>query len=131
VSGFSSWVVGARIRGASWQAGLGDALLAFSVHVPSRGEAYWKQVNKLLDEIGRMAGRREVIIGGDFNVTVSNWTGSERPVSEQELAIQMRLADEFGFHRRLSRDHSQAGALVVQAIYRRARTGWPAAVSAF
>jgi exonuclease III len=96
VPGFSGWVVGAEIEGTSWQAGFCDSLLAFSVHAPSRAEAYWKQVNKLLDEISRIAGRREIIIGGDFNLTVSNWTGSERPVSKQDLAIQARLADEFG-----------------------------------
>jgi exonuclease III len=96
VSGFSGWVVGAKIEGASWQAGFCDSVMAFSVHAPSRAEAYWKQVNKLLDKISRIAGRWEIIIGGDFNLTVSNRTGSERPVSRQALAIQMRLADEFG-----------------------------------
>lgn len=96
VSGFAGWVVGAAITGASWQAGLCDSLVAFSVHAPSRGESYGKQVNKLLDAIRRIAGRREILVGGDFNLTVSNWNGSERPVRKQELAIQTRLADDFG-----------------------------------
>ncbi len=55
VPGFSGWVVGAKIKGACWQVGLCDSLMAFSVHAPSRGEAYWKQVNKLLDEISRIS----------------------------------------------------------------------------
>src|SRR5438874_2461253 len=46
VAGFSGWAVGAEISGASWQAGVVDPLLSFSVHEPSKGEAYWKQVNK-------------------------------------------------------------------------------------
>lgn len=96
VPGFSGWVVGAEIRGAMWQAILGDSTLAFSVHAPKRRETYAKQVNKLLDEIKRIAADREVIIGGDFNLTVSSWRGSERPVCKQDLAIQARLADEFG-----------------------------------
>jgi exonuclease III len=96
VSGFSGWVVGADISGASWQSGFCDSIRAFSVHVPSRAESYSKQVNKVLDEIGRIAGRREIIVGGDFNVTVSNWSGSDRPVSKRDLAIQARLAEEFG-----------------------------------
>lgn len=96
VSGFPGWVVGARINGAAWQAKFADPLLAFSVHVPSRREAYWKQVNRVLDEISRVSGRRKVVIGGDFNIAVSNRCGSERPVTKQELAIQARLADEFG-----------------------------------
>lgn len=50
----------------------------------------------ILDEIKKVAEGREIIIGGDFNLTVSNWAGSERPVSKQYLAIQARLADEFG-----------------------------------
>lgn len=96
VPGFSGWVVGAEISGASWQAASSDTLMAFSVHAPSRAESYSKQVDKLLDEISRIAGCREILIGGDFNLTVSNLCGSERPVSKQDLAIQTRLADEFG-----------------------------------
>jgi endonuclease/exonuclease/phosphatase family metal-dependent hydrolase len=96
VPGFAGWVVGAEIRGASWQKGLCDSILAFSVHAPSRSESYAKQVNKLLDEIKRITGGEEVILGGDFNLTVSYWSGSDRPVSKQDLAIQKRLAEEFG-----------------------------------
>jgi len=49
----------------------------------------------LLDEIKAVAGRREVVIGGDFNVTVSHWSGPERPTCKQDSAIQARLAEEF------------------------------------
>lgn len=93
---FAGWVIGAEISRASWQSGITDPLLAFSVHAPSRGEAYWKQVNKLLDEIKKVATGREVVIGGDFNLTVSHWPGPERPTCKQDLAIQARLAEEFG-----------------------------------
>jgi hypothetical protein len=96
VPDFAGWVVGAEIIGASWQAWITDPLLAFSVHAPSKGEAYWKQVNKLLDQIKMVAAGRDVVIGGDFNLTVSHWLGPERPISKQDLAIQARLADEFG-----------------------------------
>jgi endonuclease/exonuclease/phosphatase family metal-dependent hydrolase len=70
--------------------------MVFSIHAPSRGESYSKQVNKLLDEIGRIAIGSEIIIGGDFNLTVSNSVESERSVKQRDLAIQARLADEFG-----------------------------------
>jgi endonuclease/exonuclease/phosphatase family metal-dependent hydrolase len=96
VPGFAGWVVGAEISGASWQAGLADPLLAFSVHAPSKGESYPRQVNQLLDRVRKVAGGREVVIGGDFNLTVSHWPGPERPTGKQDLAIQARLADEFG-----------------------------------
>jgi hypothetical protein len=59
VPNFSGWVVGAEISGASWQVRMADPLLAFSVHAPSKGEAYWKQVNKLLDEIKKVAAGRQ------------------------------------------------------------------------
>jgi exonuclease III len=96
VPNFTGWVVGAKIIRASWQAGSADPLLAFSVHAPSKGEAYWKQVNKLLDEIKKVAGRREIVIGGDFNIAVSHWPGPERPTCKQDSMIQVRLAEEFG-----------------------------------
>ena len=96
VPGFSGWVVGAEISAAAWQIGLCDSVLAFSVHAPRRGESYQRQVNKLLDEIRQIAGRREIIIGGDFNLLVSSPCKLDRPASKQDLAIQNRLADEFG-----------------------------------
>jgi endonuclease/exonuclease/phosphatase family metal-dependent hydrolase len=96
VPGFSGWVVGAEISGASWQAGTAGPLLAFSVHAPSGMGGYPKQVNKLLDEIKKVAGGREVVIGGDFNLTVSHFPGSERPTPKQDLAIQARLSNAFG-----------------------------------
>jgi len=96
VPGFTGWVVGAEISGATRQAGLCDPILAFSVHAPSRAESYSRQVNKLLDQIKTISDGRDIIIGGDFNLSVSHWSGSERPSSKQDLAIQARLADEFG-----------------------------------
>lgn len=96
VPDYSGWVVGAEISGASWQTGIADPLLAFSVHAPSGAGAYSKVVNKLLDQIKKVARGREVVIGGDFNLTVSHWPGPERPTCKQDIAIQARLADEFG-----------------------------------
>jgi endonuclease/exonuclease/phosphatase family metal-dependent hydrolase len=68
----------------------------FSIHAPCRAESYSKQVNKLLNEIGRIALSRQIILGGDFNLTISRPVDPDRPVSMQDLAIQSRLADEFG-----------------------------------
>jgi endonuclease/exonuclease/phosphatase family metal-dependent hydrolase len=96
VPGFAGWVIGAEIAGASWQRGGGDSLLAFSLHAPSRNQSYARQVNQILDEVARIASGRDVVIGGDFNLTVSHFAGSERAVSKQDLAIQSRLAEEFG-----------------------------------
>lgn len=93
VPGYSGWVVGAEITEASWHA---DPLFVFSVHAPPLKGSYSKSVNKILDEIKKIVKDRDVVIGGDFNLTVSHWPGSERPVKKQNLAIQARLADEFG-----------------------------------
>lgn len=94
---FTGWVVGAEICGASWQHSPDCCILAFSVHAPTRAERnYPKQVNKLLDEIGRISRGRDIVIGGDFNLTVSRLSDSERPLSKEVLKIQARLAEEFG-----------------------------------
>ena len=53
-------------------------------------------MTRLLDRIGKVARGREVVIGGDFNISVSHAPGSWRPTRKGELAIQARLADEFG-----------------------------------
>ena len=52
--------------------------------------------NVLMDEIRELAAGRAVVIGGDFNVPVGHSPGPARPTSKQEVAIQARLADEFG-----------------------------------
>jgi len=96
VPGFTGWVVGSEISGTTWPNDRCDPLCVFSIHAPSGLGSYSKQVNKLLDEINRIADQRDILIGGDFNLTVSHWCGSERPVSNQDLAIQRRLSDEFG-----------------------------------
>jgi hypothetical protein len=139
VPGFTGWVVGAAISGASWRAGVADPLLAFSVHAPSRKESYQKQVNKLLDEIKKVARGRDVVIGGDFNLTVSRWPGPERPTCKQDLVIQARLADEFGLlncwqaanpgqplHQTLrwTNDPPRPTTATASSCRRRGRTGW-------
>jgi hypothetical protein len=96
VPGFAGWVVGAEIHDAAWQKGFADPLLAFSIHAPTGGESYFREVNKLLDGIAKLTQGCNIILGGDFNLTISHWSGSERAVSKQDLAIQARLHDEFG-----------------------------------
>jgi hypothetical protein len=95
VPGFPGWVVGAEISGAAWQSGRSEATCVFSIHAPSRVGSYSKQVNKLLDAIGQVAAGREIILGGDFNLTISPGLETDRPVSKADRAIQARLADEF------------------------------------
>ena len=93
VPGFAGWIVGAEICGANWQISQSDTTLVFSIHAPSRGESYSNQVNKLLVELVRIANGREIIVGGDFNLTVSNSVESERSVKQRDLAIQAKLTE--------------------------------------
>ena len=39
----------------------------------------------MLDEIGRIANGGEIIVGGDFNLTVSSSEETERPLSKKRL----------------------------------------------
>lgn len=96
VPNFGGWVVGAEICGATWQDPIDDPLLVFSVHAPPPGGSYVKQVNRLLDEIGRVAVGRDTLIGGDFNIGVSHWSRTTRPAGKGDLGVQARLRDEFG-----------------------------------
>jgi exonuclease III len=73
VSGYPGWVVGAEINGATWSA---DPLFVFSIHAPPLKGSYSKSVNMILDEIKRVVKDREFVMGGDFNLSVSNWPGS-------------------------------------------------------
>lgn len=95
IPSFNGWVVGAELTEASWQHE-GESIFVFSIHAPGGQGGYAGQVNQILDEIGKIANGRETILGGDFNLSVSHWPESQIPTSKRDLAIQARLADEFG-----------------------------------
>lgn len=95
VPGFSGWVVGARICKASWQGKSVPSFLAFSVHAPAGKGGYWGQVNRLLDAIQQVSQGHDIVIGGDFNILVSQHPENERSVRRQEIAIHQRLSEEF------------------------------------
>jgi exonuclease III len=96
VPDFDGWVVGAEVHDAEWLQDAATPLLVFSVHAPKRESTYSAQVNRILDEIGKLRSGRDVIIGGDFNLTVSERHESEKPTDKINLEIQRRLRDEFG-----------------------------------
>ena len=54
-------------------------IVVFSVHAPTGQGTYHKVVNQILDEVSRTANGRDVIIGGDFNLTISPRHPSEKP----------------------------------------------------
>ena len=57
---------------------------------------YQRAVNKILDRIVELSAGREVVLGGDFNLTISEPLDSGEPASKQDAAIQARLRDELG-----------------------------------
>lgn len=93
---FHGHVVGVEVTGAVWPDGTDGPLRAFSVHAPARG-VYQRAVNEILDMIAGHAGGAALVIGGDFNLTISARLDTEaRRTSVADLAIQRRLRDEFG-----------------------------------
>ena len=92
------WVVGAEVRDLAWHPASPGPLCVFSIHAPTRvSRDYEGEVNAALDAIASLATGHAVIIGGDFNVTVSARHGAEeRRNTLGERAIHRRLRDEFG-----------------------------------
>ena len=59
--------------------------------------SYQKVVNEMLDGLLAFRKDAEIVIGGDFNLTVSQrHTSEERTTSNADRKIQTRLRDEFG-----------------------------------
>lgn len=68
---FTGWVTGVEIRNFGWPLPPQQSLHVYSVHAPSVGSSYVKQVNLILDGIKAQAPVDAlVIIGGDFNMTL-------------------------------------------------------------
>lgn len=89
-------VVGVEVDGSSFPACEGRTLRIFSIHAPGRG-SYQRAVNSILDMIGENRGGGDLVIGGDFNLTVGERLATEHlRTSKAELAILARLQDEFG-----------------------------------
>ncbi|MEQ8788810.1 MAG: hypothetical protein RIC55_21035 [Pirellulaceae bacterium] len=93
---YRGWVVGVEIDDFR----LGDTsskLRVFSIHAPTAKESYQRAVNSILDMIREERGGCDIVIGGDFNLTISEpGEGDQVEVKKPDLAIQARLRDEFG-----------------------------------
>jgi hypothetical protein len=66
---FHGHVVGVEVDGSVFSVSEGRPLRIFSVHAPDRG-GYQRAVNSILDMIGGYRGDGDLIIGGDFNLSV-------------------------------------------------------------
>ena len=93
---FHGHVVGVEVDGSAFPISKGRPLRIFSVHAPDRG-GYQRAVNSILDMIGSNRGDGDLVIGGDFNLTVGERHETEElKTSKDDLAILARLRDEFG-----------------------------------
>lgn len=93
---FRGHVVGVDVDGLAFAISDGRPLRIFSVHAPDRG-GYQRAVNSILTMIGDNRGDGDVVIGGDFNLTVGERLETEElQTSKTDLAILARPRDEFG-----------------------------------
>lgn len=91
------WVTAADVTGLLWYPGT-QPLRIFSVHTPTRTPRnYPQEMNQIIDVIISKSVGYDIIVGGDFNITIS--ASSEHPSNMQErleAAIQQRMHHELG-----------------------------------
>ncbi len=94
--GFKGWVTGAEVRRPVRPDGSSETFLAFSLHAPDKPGGYANAVLKILDDIRNVARGHDIVIGGDFNLSLLP-SPHEKPANKRMNSIvRARLADEFG-----------------------------------
>jgi endonuclease/exonuclease/phosphatase family metal-dependent hydrolase len=92
---FDGWVVGGEVNGSRLVNG--RPLRIFSIHGPAGQHGYIRTMHAILDLIGRLSPRADLVLGGDFNVVVGYRQPRERlKVSRGERKLLERLSQEFG-----------------------------------
>lgn len=93
---FQGHLVGLELNDPPFAFGSARPLRVFSVHAPNRG-GYHGAVHGMLDTIAKCYDNGDVIVGGDFNLTVGERHAAETlTTSSADRAILTRLRDEFG-----------------------------------
>lgn len=92
VPGFEGWVVGAEVEGLEWFPLKNKTLRIFSIHAK---EKYQQSISQILDLIATLPDDSDLIIGGDFNLTVGVRHPSEA-LQEKAPSFLKRLRQEFG-----------------------------------
>jgi endonuclease/exonuclease/phosphatase family metal-dependent hydrolase len=94
---YRGWVVGVEISGADWLPSAAKPVRIFSLHAPTGQGGYAPVVNSILDMIATQRNGCDIVIGGDFNLSVSERHPSEERKNKTcNLAIQARLRNELG-----------------------------------
>jgi len=92
VPDFEGCIVGVEVEGFAWSANQGRKLRIFSIHAPA---PYKPSVDRMLDWIGSLPDDGDLIIGGDFNLTLGVRHPDEKQQA-QDLWLLERLRKEFG-----------------------------------
>jgi exonuclease III len=94
---FHGWVVGAEVENWPHSPAKSKKTRFFSIHAPGHKGSYQKAVNAILDLLLEYRDGCELVIGGDFNLSVSErQEDEEKTTSNADRKIQNRLRDEFG-----------------------------------
>lgn len=91
-------VVAAVVEGVAWPVIGISPVIAMGIHAPTaKGSSYIKEVGRILDYAGKVAGGRPLVLGGDFNVAVA-LRRPDHPLrnSPGERALLGRLREELG-----------------------------------
>ncbi|MBW4518565.1 MAG: hypothetical protein KME16_02370 [Scytolyngbya sp. HA4215-MV1] len=89
---FEGNVVGVEVEGFAWSPMRERRLRVFSIHAPA---PYKPSINRILDWIASLSGDCDLLIGGDFNLTVGVRHPTEKQ-QDQDLWLLERLRKEFG-----------------------------------
>lgn len=96
VTAFEGWVAGVEVTETGWPLLAGRSLYVFSLHAPRGRSSYVKQVNAILDCIQeQVPSDEDVIIGGDFNLTVGFRHPTES-LGQNYPKLMGRLQRQFG-----------------------------------
>ncbi len=94
---YAGWVTGAEVEAFKCPGDVTKTLRVFSVHAPTAKESYQRAMNSILDMLMDYRDGCDVVIGGDFNITISERHEPEdRNTETADRKIQHRLRDEFG-----------------------------------
>jgi endonuclease/exonuclease/phosphatase family metal-dependent hydrolase len=89
---FEGNVVGVEVEGVAWSAVRAQKLRVISIHAPA---PYKPSMNRILDWLATLTNDADLIIGGDFNLTVGVRHPGEQQ-QDQDLWLLKRLRKEFG-----------------------------------
>lgn len=100
LSEIGNWVTGVEITEFNWLQSSSRSLRIFNVHAPTKEGVHKvkEYLNDFLNKIVEFSSEGNLIIGGDFNLTVGIWHLNQRKDgnNKDSLRLLTRLRTEFG-----------------------------------